>query len=250
MSRTARPPGHGASSAANAGLPIGLIGLLLLFSADLTAPPEWAVPASVSATAPAVAATARPTASVPIRVRSDFAAALNGWRFADRQPQSALEHSYGAGSDGARGFLRFRDGGGDGPAWLRMSSVHAGNQSDLYGGRIAFALRVYANGPLIGDSAPLLRISGRNGRTMTARHAGPSERGAWTEIAVDVLPGRWEIDGAPASQAGMRAILADVVTSELRIGQTLGGGAVVELDGVEFLGQYGTVDHVDVAAGS
>jgi hypothetical protein len=48
----------------------------------------------------------------------------------------------------------------------------------------------------------------------------------------------------------MRAILADVVTSELRIGQTLGGGAVVELDGVEFLGQYGTVDHMAIAAGS
>jgi hypothetical protein len=227
-----------------------LIGLLLLFSADLTAPPEWAVPASVTATAPDVAAAAPPTAPVPIRVRSDFAAALNGWRIADRRPHSALEHSYGAGSDGARGFLRFRDGGGDGPAWLRMSSVHAGDQSDLYGGRIAFALRVYANGDLIGDAAPLLRIVGRNGRTMTARHDGPSERGAWTEIAVDVLPDRWEIGGAPATQEGIRAILADVAASELRIDQTRGGGAVVELDGVEFLGQYGTVDHMAIAAGS
>jgi hypothetical protein len=231
--RTAAPT---CRPAPGVGLPVGLIGLLLVFSSNAFDPPP---PGAINVL-PVAPETVREVSHVPVRVRSDFAGALNGWSFGRRTPPARIEHRLGPGSDGGRGFLRFHDGGADAVAYLRMSNVHAGDQSHLYGGAIAFDLRVHAGGDWIDDRMPLLRFVGANGETMTFRHLVPPVRDAWTPVVADVLTGRWEINGRPATEGRMRAILADVAASELRIAQTRGGGEVTDLDSVEFVAAGGT----------
>ena len=245
----------GAAIRRSIGLPIGMAGLLfVLFSGVLD--PIHTRPDAASGRVDPDASEPAPQLSVirsglsavdqtvgdpdlPVRVTSDFAGALNGWAFGRGEDNSRLEHRLQAGSDGARGFLRFHDGDMGMAAYLRMASVHTGRHAALFGGEIRFDLRVTRGGAWIGDRTPLLRFTGENGRTMTYRHGVPPGREGWTRIAVPVRPEGWRIDGRAATEAGMRAILDAVATAEIRIEQAHGSDEVIDLDTVEFVGRYG-----------
>jgi hypothetical protein len=231
--RSPLPPPRRRAPLFTVGFPTGLTGVMvLLASGILDGPPRALVPSPTAV---------EEVAFVPIRVGSDFAGALNGWGFSGGQAGSAVEHRMEAGADGSPGFLRFRDGGGGAAAYLSMASVHRGDQSALFGGTISFSLRLVSGGEWIGDRQPLLRITGANGAVMAYHHGFAPAREGWTDHAIPVEPGAWRIDGQPASAEAMRAILAAVAQSELRIEQLHGGGEVVDLDSVRFEGDYGSI---------
>ncbi|MBM2576006.1 hypothetical protein JQC91_06790 [Jannaschia sp. Os4] len=129
-----------------------------------------------------------------------------------------LSHADGPGSDGAPGFLHYRDGGGTG--LILAPEVLSGDLRDLYGGTIAFDMAALegsgAGGPT--EAVPLLTMTTADGRRLEL-HSDYAPAGAgWSSAEVTLrADAGWRLDGAAVTEPEMRTAMADVTETRLRM---------------------------------
>jgi hypothetical protein len=150
-------------------------------------------------------------------IEQDFARCIGG---ITSPGDGAFVLADGPGSDGRPGYLRFEDQ--PGPDFALLSRT-VGDQSALYGGTISWNIKMIEGEAeaLTAGRLPDLRIVGADGRTLT-HTAGALAGTDWTRFESRVTAeAGWKVDGSDATEADIRAVLADVESTGIRVEQTI-----------------------------
>ena len=79
-----------------------------------------------------------------------------------------------------------------------------------------------------------MKLTGANGTVLQYSDATLPERNQWTNYSADLTAGNWvKRNGQAATEAELRAVLADIQSSEMRV-EYINGGEQIGVDNVQF----------------
>ncbi len=154
------------------------------------------------------AAGALPGASA---VKSDFSTKVEGWSVAGDTTSVAATFVPTGGNPG--GYAETIDQAVGGVMYWVAPTKFRGERSAMYGGRLEYDLRQSAtDSPFTTDDIVLA-----GGDVTLTTSAGPAPGTTWTHYSVPLVAGSgWKVGGVDATEAQLRAVLADVTDLRIR----------------------------------
>ena len=167
-----------------------------------------------------------------IAVAIGFADNIDGWMVTGTGRPNETAHNSGPGSDGQPGFMMFTDSTA-GHTWLAMPDTFSGDHAGKYGGSLSYDLNLISGTNFAGNP-PIMKLTGANGTVLQYSDATLPERNQWTNYSADLTAGNWvKRNGQAATEAELRAVLADIQSSEMRV-EYINGGEQIGVDNVQF----------------
>lgn len=182
-----------------------------------------------------------------LNATSYFDNSNEGWTTSQSQGGAETSATYlETGAVSGSGGIQFSDTAG-GTGYFHSNENFEGDQSSVYGGSLSFRQYLDLNGGAYNNTGqPQIVIIGAGG-TLTYRgevdQASASSAptwepytltdGAWTTVNATITEGNWLIDGRVATEAEIKAVLADISDILIQAEYTSGAGDGSRLDNVE-----------------
>jgi len=148
---------------------------------------------------------------------------------------SAFTWSSMEGSDGEPGVLVFSDNTAN-TSWVNLGQSFTGDQSTQYGGTLSYDVNIIytQTGQYISPTHRVVELVGANG--VTLRYSGTENPpvGQWTTVSAPITAGSLTLtNGQPASEAQIRAVLANVQSTNIRT-EYFSNGETIAFDNIRF----------------
>jgi Flp pilus assembly pilin Flp len=148
---------------------------------------------------------------------------------------SAFTWSSMEGSDGEPGVLMFNDNTAN-TSWVNLGQSFTGDQSTQYGGTLSYDVNIVytQTGQYVSPTYRVVELVGANGTTLTYSGTENPPVGQWTSVSAPITEGSLRLsNGQPASEAQIRAVLANVQATNIRT-EYFSNGETIAFDNIRF----------------